>query len=140
MNVLVLGGGGYIGWPVSLYLSKKGHKIGILDNLSRRTWDSKLGIESLTPLSSIAQRIRKWQRLTGKTIEFFNADLTDGDSLKNVVSQFQPDAILHLGQQRSAPFSMIDNAHAVFTQTNNVVGTLNVLFSIYEHAPPVPSY
>lgn len=43
MKVLVIGGDGYCGWATALYLSKKGYEVGILDNLSRRYWDSKLG-------------------------------------------------------------------------------------------------
>lgn len=41
-----------------------------------------------------------------------------------------PDHIVHFGEQRSAPYSMIDRQHAVFTQHNNVIGTINVLFAI----------
>src|SRR6202008_688689 len=38
-------------------------------------------------------------------------------------------------EQRSAPYSMIDRKHAVFTQINNVAGTLNVLFALREFQP-----
>ena len=39
-------------------------------------------------------------------------------------------AVVHFGEQRSAPYSMIDRSRAVFTQHNNVIGTVNVLFAI----------
>ena len=38
--------------------------------------------------------------------------------------------MVHFGEQRSAPYSMIDRSRAVFTQHNNVIGTVNVLFAI----------
>jgi UDP-sulfoquinovose synthase len=44
--------------------------------------------------------------------------------------EFQPEAIVHLGEMPSAPYSMVDVHHAVFTQTNNIVGTLNILFAM----------
>ena len=44
---------------------------------------------------------------------------------------------IHFGEQRSAPYSMIDRAHAVYTQVNNVVGTLNLLYAIAELNPAI---
>jgi UDP-sulfoquinovose synthase len=57
-------------------------------------------------------------------------DLVDAEFVHRMVEEFEPDAIVHFGEQRSAPYSMIDQRHAVYTQTNNVVGTLNVLYAI----------
>ena len=45
---------------------------------------------------------------------------------------------MHYGEMPSAPYSMKDREHAVFTQTNNVVGTLNVLYAIRDLAPGLP--
>lgn len=135
MKILVVGGDGYLGWPQSMYLSRQGHEIAILDNLARRSWDVDGGTDSLTPILGHLERIALWKQLTGRVIESFVGDIQDYDFLSEVMSRFSPQAIVHFGEQRSAPFSMVDREHAVFTQTNNVVGTLNLLYAIKEFCP-----
>jgi UDP-sulfoquinovose synthase len=135
MKVLVIGGDGYCGWATALHLSNKGYDVGIMDNLVRRHWDLTLGVETLTPIAPIQQRIQRWQDLTGKSIDLFVGDITDYDFLIKSLHQFEPEAIVHFGEQRSAPFSMIDREHAVLTQVNNVVGTLNILYAMRQDFP-----
>lgn len=135
MKVLVIGGDGYCGWATALYLSNRGYEVGILDSLVRRHWDNELGIETLTPIAPIQQRLQRWQDLTGKSIDLFIGDITNYEFLKQVLHQFEPNALVHFGEQRSAPFSMIDREHAVLTQVNNVVGTLNLLYAMREDFP-----
>jgi UDP-sulfoquinovose synthase len=135
MRVLVIGGDGYCGWATALYLSDRGHEVGILDSLVRRHWDQQLQIDTLTPIAPIKQRIQRWKDLTSKHIDLFIGDITNYAFLDQALTAFQPEAIVHFGEQRSAPFSMIDREHAVLTQTNNVVGTLNLLYIIREKFP-----
>ncbi|MDJ1184179.1 UDP-sulfoquinovose synthase [Roseofilum casamattae] len=137
MKVLVIGGDGYCGWATALYLSDRGYEVGILDNLVRRHWDQQLCIETLTPIAPIQQRLSKWNEINKgqKTIDLFLGDINDYDFLIQSLRQFQPEAIVHFGEQRSAPFSMIDRKHAVLTQTNNVMGNLNLLFAMKEEFP-----
>src|SRR6201997_2764518 len=135
MKIMVLGGDGYCGWATALYLSAKGHSVAIVDNFIRRQWDHELGAQTLTPIQPLSDRLRTWASLTGKTIELFIGDVMDYDFLLPTVKKSQPEAIIHFAEQRSAPYSMIDRKHAVFTQVNNVVGTLNVLFAIREVQP-----
>ena len=135
MKICVLGGDGYCGWATALYLSRKGHAVAIVDNFVRRQWDFELGAQTLTPIQPLADRLRVWQELTGKSIGLFAGDVNDYDFLAGVIDNFQPDAVVHFAEQRSAPYSMIDRKHAVFTQVNNVVGTLNLLFAIRELKP-----
>jgi UDP-sulfoquinovose synthase len=135
MKVLVIGGDGYCGWATALYLSKQGYEVGILDSLVRRHWDNELGVATLTPIAPIQQRIQRWQDLTGKSIDLFIGDITNYEFLSKALHQFQPNALVHFGEQRSAPFSMIDREHAVLTQVNNVVGTLNLLYAMREDFP-----
>ena len=135
MNILVLGGDGYCGWATALYLSAKGHKVSTVDNFSRRQWDHELGVQTLTPIQPLADRLKIWRDLTGKAIELFVGDVTDYDFLASVMQDAEPDAVIHFAEQRSAPYSMIDRKHAVSTQVNNVVGTLNLLFAIRELRP-----
>jgi UDP-sulfoquinovose synthase len=135
MKICVLGGDGYCGWATALYLSGKGHAVAVVDNFSRRQWDFELGAQSLTPIQPLSDRLRVWQELTGKSIDLFVGDVNDYEFLSGVIESFQPDAVVHFAEQRSAPYSMIDRKHAVFTQVNNVVGTLNLLFAIQELRP-----
>ncbi len=135
MKVLVIGGDGYCGWATALHLSNQGYEVGILDSLVRRYWDSKLGVDTLTPIAPIQKRLQRWQDLTGKSIDLFVGDITDYSFLSKTLHQFEPEAIVHFGEQRSAPYSMIDREHAVLTQVNNVVGTLNVLYAMQSDFP-----
>jgi len=135
VRILVLGGDGYCGWPTALYLSRRGHEIAIVDSFHRRLWDHEVGAQTLTPIQPLPERLRTWQRVTGKTIEPFVGDVTDYEFLGEVFRIFEPEAVVHFAEQRSAPYSMIDRQHAVFSQVNNVVGTLNVLFAIKEFQP-----
>ncbi|RRJ65622.1 NAD-dependent epimerase/dehydratase family protein [Paenibacillus oralis] len=135
MRVLIAGGDGFCGWPTALYLSKQGHEVAIIDNLARRKWDEELRSNSLTPIATLQERVAKWEKLTGKMIRYYIGDLNHYDFLCEVMRQFRPEAFVHFAEQRSAPYSMIDREHAVFTQVNNVVGTLNVAYAIRELAP-----
>jgi len=81
------------------------------------------------------RRIDEWSRLTGRTIHFKHVDGTDYPNLCRFVTETEPGAIVHFGQQRSAPFSMIDRDDALRTHLNNTVGNLNVLWALNDHAP-----
>jgi len=135
MKIAVLGGDGYCGWPTALYLSAKGHTVSIVDNYLRRQWDHELGVQTLTPIRPLAKRLEVWRELTGKQIDLQVGDVTDYDFLESYFQSFEPEAVIHYAEQRAAPYSMIDRKHAVFTQMNNIVGTLNLLFAIREYNP-----
>jgi UDP-sulfoquinovose synthase len=135
MRVLVIGGDGYCGWATALYLSNRGYEVGILDSLVRRHWDMELCSETLTPIAPIQTRLQRWTDLTSKKISLFVGDICDYNFLLKSLQAFAPDSIVHFGEQRSAPFSMIDREHAVMTHNNNVIGNLNLLYAIHEHFP-----
>jgi UDP-sulfoquinovose synthase len=135
MKVLVLGGDGYCGWPTALHLSEAGYKVVIVDNLARRRWDEELGTSSLTPIRPLDERVAVWRQVTGKSIAVEIGDLLDWEFLDEIVARYRPDAVVHFAEQRAAPYSMIDREHAVFTQYNNVIGTLNLLFALRDRAP-----
>ena len=135
MRVIVTGGDGYLGWPQAMYLSKRGYDVCVIDNFNRRLWDLECGTDSLIPIFSLQERVAAWRELTGNSIETAIGDLTDHNFVSSVVRDFKPDAIVHYGEQRSAPFSMIDRHHSVLTQVNNLVGTLNVVYAIRDHVP-----
>jgi UDP-sulfoquinovose synthase len=135
MKIGVLGGDGYCGWATALYLSSRGHSVSIVDNFARRQWDHELGVQTLTPIRPLSERLKIWQQLTGHTIDLHVGDCTDYDFLASYVKSTEPESVIHFAEQRAAPYSMIDRKHAVFTQVNNVVGTLNLLFALRELQP-----
>ena len=133
MKVLVLGGDGFCGWPTSLHLSDKGHDVIVVDNLSRREIDLELEVESLTPIRPMGERIRTWKELTGKDIGFVHLDLAEEyERFLELLHDERPDAIVHFGEQRAAPYSMRNAAAKRYTVDNNVRGTHNVLVAIVE--------
>jgi UDP-sulfoquinovose synthase len=133
MKVLVLGGDGFCGWPTSLHLSDKGHDVIVVDNLSRREIDLELEVESLTPIRPMGERIRTWKELTGKEIGFVRLDLAEEyERFLELLRDERPDAVVHFGEQRAAPYSMRNSAAKRYTVDNNVRGTHNVLVAIVE--------
>jgi UDP-sulfoquinovose synthase len=133
VKVLVIGGDGFCGWPTSLHLSDLGHDVTIVDNLSRRKIDVELEVDSLTPIRPIGERVRVWKETSGKTIHFVNLDVArEYDRFSQLIKDTQPDAIVHFGEQRAAPYSMRDAIAKRYTVDNNVSGTHNVLVAIVE--------
>src|SRR5512141_1381898 len=135
MRILILGGDGYLGWSTAMYFSQRGHEIAVVDNFLRRRMHMERGTDSLTPILSLHERVRAWQAVTDKTVKMYVGDLLEWDFVESVFREFQPETIIHYGEIPSAPYSMIDVAHAVQTQQNNVIGTLHVLFAMRDYAP-----
>ena len=133
MRILVLGGDGFCGWPTSLNLSKLGHEVVIVDNLSRRNIDNELGASSLTPISSIDDRLHAWKDVSGKSIRFVKFDIAhDYDRLLNLLIELKPHALVHFAEQRAAPYSMKSSWHKRYTVHNNIGATHNVLAAVVE--------
>jgi UDP-sulfoquinovose synthase len=137
VRILVLGGDGYLGWPVALHLSGRGHDVGIVDNFARRQYDFEMGVDSLVPIRHLQHRVRVWEEVSGLRVSTYVGDLTDAPFVHRTIKEFAPDAVVHFAEQRSAPYSMIDQHHAVYTQVNNVVGTLNLLYAIADVDPSI---
>ena len=135
VRILILGGDGYLGWPTAMHFSAHGHEVAVADNFLRRAMSIELGASSLTPIQSLQERIRAWKEATGRDIEAYVGDLTDPYLVDDIFKEFRPEAIVHYGEQPSAPFSMIDRRHAILTQRNNVENTLNVLFAMRDITP-----
>lgn len=132
-KIIVLGGDGFCGWPTSLRLSKAGHEIIIIDNLSRRQIDEKCNINSLTPIQPIDVRLRAWEEVSGNRIKFCRIDIAEEyDWLLSVLVKEKPDTIIHFAEQRSAPYSMKSPLLKRYTVSNNVNATHNVLCAIVE--------
>src|SRR5215218_3247052 len=136
MRVLILGGDGYLGWPTALRFSAGGHEVSVVDNFVRRRWVEGVRSDSLTPILDLDQRIAAWAEVSGNApIGSYVGSVEDGEFLDQVVAETRPEAVVHYGQQASAPYSMASREQAVETQYGNVIGNLNLLFSIRDHVP-----
>jgi UDP-sulfoquinovose synthase len=134
MRVLIAGMDGYLGWPLALHLARRGHEVAGIDNFSRRSAIAEIGSQSMTPILNMEGRLKAAREVHGFDIGFGRGSTLDYGYLRDVLEDFIPDAIVHLAEQPSAPYSMMDREHAVYTQQNNVLGTLNLLFEMKEVA------
>ena len=135
MRILILGGDGYLGWPTAMRFSAAGHEVSVVDNFSRRRWHTQHSTDSLTPIGSLADRIETWKEVSGREIQTFVGSIEDGKFLDRVIAETVPETVIHYGEQPSAPYSMKSRATAVETQYTNVIGTLNLLFSMRDRVP-----
>lgn len=135
MKILILGGDGYLGWPTAMYLSRREHDVAVLDNFAKRRWEMELNVEPLIPIHTLHDRVSAWREASEEHIQLFVGDLRNYGVVEGVLDKFRPDAIVHYGEQPSAPYSMIDHNRAVFTQMNNVTGTLHVLWAMRNVVP-----
>ena len=133
-KIIVVGGDGFCGWPLSLRASKLGYQVHIVDNLSRRRIDNEEGYKSLTPTASLHQRVETWNNLKeGEPIKFHVIDVAkEYERFKSLVSDVQPTAIVHYGEQRAAPYSMKNEQTRRYTVSNNLNATHNILNAIVE--------
>ncbi|MDG6956973.1 MAG: NAD-dependent epimerase/dehydratase family protein, partial [Nitrososphaerota archaeon] len=135
--VIIFGGDGYIGWPLALHLAWRTERdVVIVDNLVTRRLVESAGSDSLVPIGSPSSRMLAYERASGKgNLTFVRADARDPKEVDWVISKYQPESVVHLAQQRSAPFSMIDQEHALYTELNNIATNLNIVFSMTRHVP-----
>jgi UDP-sulfoquinovose synthase len=134
MRVLIAGVDGYLGWPLAQHLAVHGHEVGGADLQLRREWVAEMGSWSAIPIASIQERLRAFQARFGKVLHYWQGDLRDYAFVEQIVREFQPDAVVHLGECPSPAYSMIDVQHASFVQTNNIVTTFNLMFALRDHA------
>lgn len=135
MRILILGGDGYLGWPTAMHFSALGDEVLVVDNFCKRRIEMEDGIEPLEPIPTLHRRVALWKEVTGREIGLRVGDLVNHRFIYSVLEEFQPDAIVHYAEQPSAPYSMQGREQAVFTQSNNVIGNLNLLFAMKKHCP-----
>lgn len=135
MKVLILGVDGYIGWPLALRLLKRGHEVLGADNFLTRKRVKEVNSDSATPLESFNKRNELLKERMGKSITFFRGDVSDADFIYDILKKSKPDAIVHLAEQRSAPYSMIGLKQATETMVKNVVSTLNLIYAMKDLTP-----
>lgn len=136
MRVCILGADGYLGWPTAMHFSSRGHDVLVVDNCVKRRLESEIGAIPLEPVADFELRANRWRKLTGRTVEVVRGDIyRERDLMKEICKSWKPHTIVHYAEQPSAPYSMIDCDTASFTQANNVIGTLNVMFAMRQFAP-----
>lgn len=133
MKVFVAGVDGYLGWTLAQYLASRGHVVAGADLMLRRQWVDEMQSWSAIPIASMSERLRAFNQRYGKTLQFWEGDLRQYDFVEKMFREFRPDAVVHLGECPSAPYSMVDAQHAVFVQMNNIATTFNLMFAMREH-------
>ena len=135
MRVYIAGVDGYLGWPLAMYLTARGHEVGGVDCYLRRDWVAEMGSQSATPIARMTERLQAFRENFQANLQFVRGDITDYHFVWNLMRSFEPDAIVHLAEMPSAPYSMIDVQHCAFTHTNNLLGTINILHAMRDVCP-----
>jgi UDP-sulfoquinovose synthase len=135
MRVFIAGVDGYLGFTLAQYLAARGHEVGGADAFLRRRWVTEMGSWSALPIASMEERQRAFAERYGRALHFSRLDLCDYAAVERALSEFEPDAVVHLGECPSAPYSMLDVHHATFVQTNNITSTFNLLYAMRDVAP-----
>jgi UDP-sulfoquinovose synthase len=135
VRVFIAGVDGYLGWSLAQYLAARGHEVAGADAFMRRAWVEEMGSWSATPIASMEDRLRAFKERYNSDLTFYEGDLRDYALVDDIIRDFRPDAVVHLGECPSAPYSMVDVEHAVFVQTNNIVSTFNLMGAMKEVRP-----
>ena len=114
MRILVTGGAGYIGSHTSVDLLETGYDLTVIDNLA----------------NSKAEALQRVQRLTGKTLDFYQVDLLDTDALSAAFAAHPVDAVIHFAAYKAVGESV---AKPLEYYQNNVAGTINLLDVMRKH-------
>jgi nucleoside-diphosphate-sugar epimerase len=135
MTILLTGIDGYMGWPTALKLAKEfpEERIVGIDNFGRRRWVKESGSTSIIPIKTMKERIEAAKEYGFNNIDFIQGDLTDRHIVTKLISKHNPEVILHLAAQPSAPYSNMNGEKANYTQMNNVLGTLNLLWALRDN-------
>lgn len=135
MNVFIAGIDGYLGWSLAQHLASRGHIVSGADLLLRRKWVEEMGSQSAIPVFAPEERADAFKAKWGYRLHYSEVDLREPEKVRELFAQLKPDAIVHLGECPSAPYSMIDVDHAIFVQTNNLTTTFAMLYAIKEEIP-----
>ena len=136
-SIFVLGGDGYLGWPLAMRLAREFSqtRVLIVDNYMRRRLVAQQNADSLIPIPSLPNRVRLFREsFSQNNLEYAERDIcTDG--IKDLLQEHQPVCIYHMAQQPSAPYAMANERQALLTLSNNELGNMKLLWAILEHCP-----
>ena len=143
MHVLILGGDGYLGWPSAMYFSARGYQVTVVDNYLRRNNCQDLDVGMLYPIPTLMERAKIWHEKTGYEIKVVIGDLAEPQVMRSLFDGSVkynwcvnpaftgiPKTVVHYAEQPSAPYSLIDYAHADKTIVNNLRVTNNLMFAV----------
>ncbi|MFH2092461.1 MAG: UDP-glucose 4-epimerase GalE [Pseudomonadota bacterium] len=114
MKILVTGGAGYIGSHTCVELLNENHEVVVLDNLCNSSEES----------------LSRVQEITGKSLDFYQADLMNENQIESIFIHHKIDAVIHfaglkaVGESVSIPLQYF---------SNNITGTLNLLKVMDRH-------
>lgn len=134
MRIMILGGDGYIGWPLTMKLSKE-HDVMAVDNYSKRNLWNLYDCDPLNRTDRLKDRVEKYNSVYNVKIRLGEFDVADHQRLVDAVTEFMPDTIIHLAEIPSAPFSMIGHREALMTLENNLRTTLSLIHAVIDAAP-----
>ncbi|MDE1833777.1 MAG: NAD-dependent epimerase/dehydratase family protein [Candidatus Micrarchaeota archaeon] len=137
MKVMILGADGYLGWPLSLRLMARGHEVIGVDNFATRKSVKEVGSDSAIPILSMENRVKAAKDIHGYNMKFYRGDITKYGVLHKIIKEEKPDTVVHFAEQRSAPYSMINAKHAAYTMSNNIIGTINLIYAIMDIDPKI---
>ena len=107
-NILITGGAGYIGSHTALELLNQGYQVTVYDNLSNSSRES----------------LKRVEELTGKTIAFYEGDVRDEASLKDLFQKESIDAVIHCAALKAVGESV---QKPLEYYQNNITGTLTLM-------------
>jgi UDP-sulfoquinovose synthase len=97
----------------------------------KRKWEKQVDAKLLVPLKKPNARIAEYKRTFGKSnMTFEKVELLNYKAVERVIRKYKPAVIINAAQQPSAPFSMSSPKNAAATFQNNILGHLNVLWTI----------
>ncbi len=135
MRVMILGLDGYLGWTLGLKLAALGCQVSGIDNYTRRDCVKERGAHTIVPIARMTERLEAAQEVLGLSINFREMDIRDLDKLAEFIEEVRPEAVIQYAEIPSAPYSMVDAAHAIETQNNNTLGTLGLLWVMKDLVP-----
>ena len=117
-RLLILGAGGYLGWPASIYFASRGYEVLATDNGSKNRLMHEAGVGAINQPPPIVDREIPPSILSSLNTE--SLDCRQFSELEACLKSFQPDTIIHLAEQPSAPLSMQDFDRSHYTLINNL--------------------
>jgi nucleoside-diphosphate-sugar epimerase len=87
LKIIIMGIDGYLGWPLAMHLSARGHEVSGVDNFSRRRNVDEIGGHSATPIRSMKMRLKAYEKSSGKKIRFYKGDLIKTDFTEGVIAK-----------------------------------------------------
>ena len=114
MKILVTGGAGFIGSHTVVELQEAGYDVVVLDNLS----------------NSCVKSLERVEKITGKKVPFYKADILDREALEEIFGKESVDAVIHfaglkaVGESVQKPWEYYEN---------NIAGTLTLVDVMRKH-------